>query len=240
MNNQNQLQQQSLPRQKPVVITSGDSNLNYERVVKFGNVFPKSPKGILPGIYGFYGSSKNGVENYEPINEYGFLSNQITLDKPILFDGLAYYSIEAFYYAMKTSDKDKRRKIAQLNIKQSSAAVKSIGKTIPEKPDWYIQKWAVLLYALRDKFSQTRYRQLLLNTENLYIEETNWWGDQYYGVDLKSGLGFNIFGYILMHIRNEIRNNLDPKQNPFRYYFDPYNNTLNQGQYPESITTLII
>ena len=175
MNNQNQLQQQNLPRQKSVVITSGNSNLNYERVVKFGNVFPKSPKGILPGIYGFYGSSKNGVENYEPINEYGFLSNQITLDKPILFDGLAYYSIEAFYYAMKTSDKDKRRKIAQLNIKQSSAAVKSIGKTIPEKPDWYIQKWAVLLYALRDKFSQTRYRQLLLNTENLYIEETNWW-----------------------------------------------------------------
>ena len=74
-------QNQSLPRQKPVVITSGNSNLNYERVVKFGNVFPKSPKGILPGIYGFYGSSKNGVENYEPINEYGFLSNQITLDK---------------------------------------------------------------------------------------------------------------------------------------------------------------
>ena len=48
MNNQNQLQQQNLPRQKPVVITSGNSNLNYERVVKFGNVFPKSPKGILP------------------------------------------------------------------------------------------------------------------------------------------------------------------------------------------------
>ena len=240
MNNQNQLQQQNLPRQKPVVITSGNSNLNYERVVKFGNVFPKSPKGILPGIYGFYGSSKNGVENYEPINEYGFLSNQITLDKPILFDGLAYYSIEAFYYAMKTSDKDKRRKIAQLNIKQSSAAVKSIGKTIPEKPDWYIQKWAVLLYALRDKFSQTRYKQLLLNTENLYIEETNWWGDCYFGVDIKSGLGFNIHGCMIMHVRNEIRWNLDPKQNPFRYYFDPYNNTLNQGQYPESITTLII
>ena len=141
---------------------------------------------------------------------------------------------------MKTSDKDKRRKIAQLNIKQSSAAVKSIGKMIPEKPDWYIQKWAVLLYALRDKFSQTRYKQLLLNTENLYIEETNWWGDQYYGVDLKSGLGFNILGYALMHVRNEIRNNLDPKQNPFRYYFDPYTNTPYQGQYPEAITTLII
>ena len=239
MNNQNQLQQQSLPRQKPVVITSGNSNLNYERVVKFGNVFPKSPKGILPGIYGFYGSSKNGVENYEPINEYGFLSNQITLDKPILFDGLAYYSIEAFYYAMKTSDKDKRRKIAQLNIKQSSAAVKSIGKTIPEKPDWYIQKWAVLLYALRDKFSQTRYKQLLLNTENLYIEETNWWGDCYFGVDIKSGLGFNIHGCMIMHVRNEIRWNLDPKTNQFIYYFDPSYGT-NQNIDEKFITKLII
>ena len=239
MNNQNQLQQQSLPRQKPVVITSGNSNLNYERVVKFGNVFPKSPKGILPGIYGFYGSSKNGVENYEPINEYGFLSNQITLDKPILFDGLAYYSIEAFYYAMKTSDKDKRRKIAQLNIKQSSAAVKSIGKTIPEKPDWYIQKWAVLLYALRDKFSQTRYRQLLLNTENLYIEETNWWGDCYFGVDIKSGLGFNIHGCMIMHVRNEIRWNLDPKTNQFIYYFDPSYET-NPNIDEKFITKLII
>ncbi len=239
MNNQNQLQQQNLPRQKPVVITSGNSNLNYERVVKFGNVFPKSPKGILPGIYGFYGSSKNGVENYEPINEYGFLSNQITLDKPILFDGLAYYSIEAFYYAMKTSDKDKRRKIAQLNIKQSSAAVKSIGKTIPEKPDWYIQKWAVLLYALRDKFSQSRYRQLLLNTENLYIEETNWWGDCYFGVDIKSGLGFNIHGCMIMHVRNEIRWNLDPKTNQFIYYFDPSYET-NPNIDEKFITKLII
>ncbi len=238
MNNQNQLQQ-NLPRQKTVANTSGNSNLNYERVVRFGNVFPKSPKGILPGIYGFYGSSKNGVENYEPINEYGFLSNQITLDKPILFDGLAYYSIEAFYYAMKTSDKDKRRKIAQLNIKQSSAAVKSIGKMIPEKPDWYIQKWAVLLYALRDKFSQTRYKQLLLNTENLYIEETNWWGDCYFGVDIKSGLGFNIHGCMIMHVRNEIRWNLDPKTNQFIYYFDPSYET-NPNIDEKFITKLII
>ena len=121
-----------------------------ERIVKFGEIFPKSPKGYVPGIYGFFGSSKNGIENYEPINEYGFLSNQITLDSPILFDGIAYYSIEAFYYAMKTTDKEKRKRIAQLNISKSSVAEKSIGKTIKERPDWYIQKWAVLLYALRE------------------------------------------------------------------------------------------
>ena len=51
---------------------------------------------------------------------------------------------------------------------------------------------------------------------------------------------FKVLNILLDQNIQEIKNNLDPKQNPFRYYFDPYNNTLNQGQYPESITTLII
>lgn len=226
--------QKNIPQSNAVV----NSTLK-ERIVKFGEIFPKSPKGYVPGIYGFFGSSKNGIENYEPINEYGFLSNQITLDSPILFDGIAYYSIEAFYYAMKTTDKEKRKRIAQLNISKSSAAVKSIGKTIKELPDWYIQKWAVLLYALREKFNKPRYKQLLLNTENLYIEETNWWGDCYFGVDIKSGLGFNILGCMIIHIRNEIRWNLDPKTNQFIYYFDPSYGT-NPNIDEKFITKLII
>ena len=140
---------------------------------------------------------------------------------------------------MKTTDKEKRKRIAQLNISKSSVAVKSIGKTIKEQPDWYIQKWAILLYALREKFNKPRYKQLLLNTENLYIEETNWWGDCYFGVDIKSGLGFNILGCMIIHVRNEIRWNLDPKTNQFIYYFDP-SYGANQNIDEKFITKLII
>ena len=61
-------------------------------------------------------------------------------------------------------DKEKRKRIAQLNISKSSVAMKSIGKTIKERPDWYIQKWAILLYALREKFNKPRYKQLLLKS----------------------------------------------------------------------------
>lgn len=203
------------------------------RVVRFGGTQPFSPKLFLPGIYGFYGSSKNGPENYEPINTWGFLSCQVTLEVPITYDGIAYYSVESFYFAMKTTDKTKRKKIAQKNLNVSSAAVKGISKSIQPRKNWEILKWEVLLYALRRKFQIKRFRAALLKTENLYIEESNWWGDTYYGVSHETQRGFNILGHMLMHVRNEIRNNLDPDSNPFIYKFVPEEN-------PEDYTELII
>ena len=82
-------------------------------------------------------------------------------------------------------------------------------------------------------------RNWFTENKNLYIEETNWWGDCYFGVDIKSGLGFNILGCMIIHVRNEIRWNLDPKTNQFIYYFDPSYGT-NPNIDEKFITKLII
>ena len=57
---------------------------------------------------------------------------------------------------------------------------------------------------LLQKFDVAKYRTLLLNTNNDYIEETNWWGDKYWGVCHKTGEGQNILGQLLMNVRKII------------------------------------
>ena len=45
---------------------------------------------------------------------------------------------------------------------------------------------------------------MLLDTGDKFIEETNWWKDQFWGV--YNGVGENNLGKILMRIREEIKN----------------------------------
>lgn len=54
---------------------------------------------------------------------------------------------------------------------------------------------------LFDKFYRNpNLRQQLIKTDNKFLEETNHWGDQFWGVDIKKG-GQNNLGKILMKIR---------------------------------------
>ena len=53
------------------------------------------------------------------------------------------------------------------------------------------------------KFSNPYLRNLLLTTGDRYLEETNWWKDDYWGV--VNGQGLNKLGLILMKIRDEIK-----------------------------------
>lgn len=48
--------------------------------------------------------------------------------------------------------------------------------------------------------------QRLLETGNKYLEETNWWGDTFWGKDLK-GNGENTLGRLIMEIRASTPNN---------------------------------
>jgi predicted NAD-dependent protein-ADP-ribosyltransferase YbiA (DUF1768 family) len=50
------------------------------------------------------------------------------------------------------------------------------------------------------KFSIPELSKMLLSTGNKYIEETNTWGDTYWGVC--NGVGENNLGKILMSIRH--------------------------------------
>ena len=55
---------------------------------------------------------------------------------------------------------------------------------------------------LRQKFLIPELGQMLLETGNSPLEETNSWGDTYWGVC--KGVGKNMLGKLLMEVRNEI------------------------------------
>lgn len=54
------------------------------------------------------------------------------------------------------------------------------------------------------KFSQNpELMELLIATDNALLVEGNKWNDRYWGVDVRTGVGRNHLGKILMKIRSE-------------------------------------
>ena len=59
---------------------------------------------------------------------------------------------------------------------------------------------------LRKKFAHDKplLRQALIDTGDQELIEGNWWGDRFWGVDLKTNQGQNHLGMLLMKIRSEL------------------------------------
>lgn len=133
--------------------------------------------------------------------DYSFLSNFSPFESPMNYDGDIYRSNEHFYQAMKTLDKGSRTSVS-LHPKKG---LKQYAKTLELRPDWEDIKYKVMLFGLRYKFSMHNpwHRQNLINTGDDYISEGNWWGDTYWGVDIKTGVGENMLGKLLMQVRGE-------------------------------------
>ena len=55
---------------------------------------------------------------------------------------------------------------------------------------------------LRQKFNQEPYKELLLRTKDYELIEGNTWNDRFWGVC--NGTGRNMFGELLMKIRDEL------------------------------------
>ena len=138
-----------------------------------------------PGIYGFF-------------NEYRFLSNFHVC--PVQHQNLEYTSSEAAYQAAKVSDI--REKIPFLTATPRLA--RELGQAVRLPEHWNIQKFEIMREILRDKFQRNPdLAERLLETGDLYLEETNTWGDIYWGVC--QGIGQNNLGKLLMQIRAELR-----------------------------------
>lgn len=137
--------------------------------------------------------------------EYRFLSNFDLPKNGVYFLGLKFPSSEhAFMYAKLASDQELTHYnyVIQLDCKQ----VKKWGRTVPLRPDWEDIKLATMGAILLDKFSRNEdIRAKLLATQDKELEETNWWGDLYWGRDLQ-GNGQNNLGKTLMHVRSILRN----------------------------------
>lgn len=139
--------------------------------------------------------------------EYDWLSNFYQLESPIVYQNISYYTVENFYCAMKTHDQKIRKEISYM----VSSLAKSTGRSIELRSDWEETKLKIMLTALRYKFSTANpiLRAKLIATKDSYIQESNWWGDEFFGVCMKTGIGKNMLGRMLMKVRAEIKENED-------------------------------
>jgi ribA/ribD-fused uncharacterized protein len=138
------------------------------------------------GIYGFSG-------------KFRWLSNFADCEV-VDYMGITYPTTENAYQAAKFKFKDTRLKFVDM----TPAAAKHAGKEWKHlmRNDWHDVSLGIMKDLNKQKFQQEPYKALLLNTDGLYIEETNTWGDTFWGVCM--GNGENHLGLILMEIREEL------------------------------------
>lgn len=145
----------------------------------------------IEGIYGFKG-------------DYSFLSNFYPCE--IEYENDVYPSVEHAYQAAKTLNLDQRTKI---RLMEHPGQAKKYGRLVHMKHSWPTTKVMVMESLLRKKF--TGYHDLslkLYQTGDIYIEETNTWGDTFWGVC--NGKGHNVLGNLLMKIRGDIKSLYEP------------------------------
>jgi ribA/ribD-fused uncharacterized protein len=151
------------------------------------------------GIYGFF-------------NEHRFLSNYHICS--IVYEGIEYSSTEAAYQAAKIYYPDS---LLRTNIERGRIAVMSPNEAKQEthkktfqdqiRPNWDELRVDIMYELNKYKYlNHPELKQLLLETGDKYLEETNYWNDVFWGIC--KGNGLNMLGKTLMKIREEIKNNL--------------------------------
>lgn len=145
-------------------------------------------------IKGFFGDYR-WLSNFHPVK--------------ISYEGINYPSTENAYQASKFESLPRTDLLGSqiFELKKvyaliSPAAAKKHSKQIPLRPDWDSVKLQVMEDITRLKYQDRILRQLLIDTGDKYLEETNWWSDKFWGVC--RGEGENNLGKIIMKIREEI------------------------------------
>lgn len=129
--------------------------------------------------------------------DYRYLSNFFPCSLGIWYEGLRYPSTEHAYQAAKVDSHD-RLPFTTCNAKE----VKRLGGNVSlDVEQWESVKYDVMLQLVTQKFAtHKKLREKLLATGNAYLEETNHWHDQTWGVC--NGMGKNWLGQILMNVRS--------------------------------------
>jgi ribA/ribD-fused uncharacterized protein len=107
-----------------------------------------------------------------------WFSNFIPFEKPFLYKGISYPTVEHFFQAMKTKDQEERLKISKAS---SPKQAKHFGYKVKLRDDWESIKIKVMLLALRYKFSPgTNWYDKLKDCKE-DIVEWNFWHDNFWG-----------------------------------------------------------
>jgi len=130
---------------------------------------------------------------------YRWLSNFA----PVRIQGaqLVYPSVEHAYMSAKCDDMSWKYKCTE---SYTPAQIKKMSRGIRLRSDWATRKLVVMRAALELKYAQEPYKSLLLATGDVRIQEGNYWNDKFWGVCLKTGLGENHLGNMIMEIRTKL------------------------------------
>lgn len=131
--------------------------------------------------------------------ENRFLSN--FYDSSVTFEGLRYPSVECAYQAAKVWPDD-RKDFQTCTAAESKLLWKNYPPLDENADQWNNRRYEVMAGLVFQKFHlHPGLRKRLLKTAPLYLEETNAWGDIYFGVDITKG-GENQLGRLLMKVRD--------------------------------------
>lgn len=129
--------------------------------------------------------------------DYRWLSN--FHECPVWIEGLKYRSSENAYQAAKVQAEHRA-----LFVNATPRESKTLWLDLPKAhtaEQWDSIKYDVMAVVLFSKFANPELKaKLMCLPSNIYLEETNWWGDDYWGVDIVKG-GTNHLGKLLMKLR---------------------------------------
>ena len=140
--------------------------------------------------------------------EYAFLSNFYPTIITENYEDveIIYPTVEHAYQAGKTLDL--KTKIAISNL-SSPGAAKSMGRKITLRSGWERSKVSFMKLLIYKKFEDPELREQLLNTEDEWLVEGNFWHDNFWGncqcSKCENIIGRNQLGHILMEVRNKIK-----------------------------------
>lgn len=142
---------------------------------------------------------ENNIKGF--FGEYRWLSNfHLAEVKDEL--GIVYPSTEHAYQAAKTEDPEIREQCLDMTCRE----VKKWGQTLEIRDGWDDLKYFIMFCLIREKFqNHTELTNKLLKTRWKYLEETNHWGDEFWGVNYKTGKGQNKLGLALQQVRFQIQ-----------------------------------
>ena len=115
----------------------------------------------------------------------------------IMLDGEEYDSVENAYQASKTLNHSERMKFKNITPGQA----KRLGRKITIRDDWSKVKLSIMYSLLIQKYANPPYKNMLIETGYMRIEEGNLWNDTFWGVCLETGKGQNNLGKMIMEIR---------------------------------------
>lgn len=135
---------------------------------------------------------------------YRFLSN--FGEAVVYLDGVQYGSVEKAYQAAKWHPED-RYYFQNCTNREAVFFNRNYQPNMYTIDEWDAKKIDTMYELLHQKFDREinfEMHEKLMATGYRYIEETNWWGDRFWGKDM-NGEGENVLGTLIMMIRAEMR-----------------------------------